>query len=60
MKKQNDQLAGRIFENQDYEKKDELSSGLAVTHEQVSDSMAEGTIDGVIEREDGTADHLGK
>lgn len=31
-------LAGRQYETEDYKREDELSSGLATTHEQVSDS----------------------
>jgi hypothetical protein len=47
MNKQKDQndstnIAGRTFEVEDYQKPDELSSGLAVTHEQVSDSYMAG------------------
>lgn len=42
-------LAGRYFEIEDYDKQDETSAGLAVTHEQVSDDYTEGTIDGTIE-----------
>ncbi|MEH7222708.1 YozQ family protein [Bacillus sp. JJ1566] len=37
-------LAARHYQPGDYEKNDELSSGLATTHEQVSDSYMEGEI----------------
>jgi hypothetical protein len=46
-------LAGRTYEPADYNKKDELSQGLAMTHEQASDSLTEGTIDGKIDDVDG-------
>jgi hypothetical protein len=46
---QSTQLAGRTYEAADYKRKDELSQGLAMTHEQASDSLTEGTIDGTIE-----------
>jgi hypothetical protein len=42
-------IAGRIFHTDDYQKNDELSSGLATTHEQVSDTYMEGEIGGVME-----------
>ncbi|MFD2444424.1 YozQ family protein [Bacillus sp. CGMCC 1.16607] len=35
-------LAGRNYQVDDYKKENELSSGLATTHEQVSDSYMEG------------------
>ncbi len=50
---ESEKIAGRLYEASDYTRKDETSSGLAVTHEQVSDSLTEGTIDGVIEDVDG-------
>jgi hypothetical protein len=37
-------LAGRNYDSSDYQKKDELSNGLATTHEQVSDTYMEGEI----------------
>ncbi|HZG72680.1 MAG TPA: YozQ family protein [Chondromyces sp.] len=43
------ELAGRHFEMEDYKRNDELSQGLAITHEQATDSWTEGTIDGVME-----------
>lgn len=39
------QIAGRVYEVEDYNRQDELSSGLATTHEQASDDYMEGTID---------------
>ncbi len=42
-------LAGRYYEVEDYKREDQLSSGLATTHEQVSDSYMEGEIQPVIE-----------
>ena len=38
-------LAGRQFEFDDYKKKDALSSGLAETHEQMSDGYYVGTVE---------------
>ncbi|KAB2330651.1 YozQ family protein [Bacillus mesophilum] len=56
MTKKNQQsleLAGRTYRPDDYKKEDQLSSGLAHTHEQVSDTLTEGTIDGKIENVNG-------
>ncbi|MHC0038414.1 YozQ family protein [Pseudoneobacillus sp. C159] len=41
-------LAGRHYDVSDYQKKDQLSSGLATTHEQVSDAYMEGDSDPLI------------
>ncbi|MFF2446757.1 YozQ family protein [Neobacillus sp. NPDC058068] len=41
---ENTELAGRTYQASDYQKIDPLSSGLATTHEQVSDSYMEGDI----------------
>jgi hypothetical protein len=46
----NTDLAGRMYEASDYKRSDELSNGLAVTHEQVSDVYAVGEAGGVSER----------
>lgn len=48
-KEKSSDLANRYYEPEDYKRKDQLSSGLATTHEQVSDSYTEGEIDGVME-----------
>ncbi|MBT2689485.1 YozQ family protein [Bacillus sp. ISL-47] len=42
-------IAGRYYETEDYKRSDQLSSGLATTHEQVSDTYMEGQADAVIE-----------
>ncbi|GAA0325873.1 hypothetical protein GCM10008967_15560 [Bacillus carboniphilus] len=42
-------IAGKQFDTEDYNKQDETSAGLAVTHEQASDDYFEGTIDGTME-----------
>ena len=47
--KESKNLAGRIYEPSDYQKKDQLSSGLAETHEQFSDAYMEGEIGAVID-----------
>lgn len=41
------------YDPSDYNKKGEVSSGLATTHEQVSDTYTEGTIDGKIDHVNG-------
>jgi hypothetical protein len=48
--KQSD-LAGRYFKPDDYQKEDQLSAGLAKTHEQVGDDYFEGTIDQLVDDE---------
>jgi hypothetical protein len=47
------EIAGRTYDSSDYQKKDQLSSGLATTHEQFSDSYVEGEIGAVIDDVDG-------
>ncbi|WP_026584943.1 YozQ family protein [Bacillus sp. J33] len=47
--KENMNIAGRYYETEDYKRNDQLSSGLATTHEQVSDTYMEGQADAVIE-----------
>ncbi len=42
-------IAGKTYEVEDYQSKDTLSSGLATTHEQVSDAYMEGEVNPVIE-----------
>lgn len=42
-------VAGRQYQVEDYQGNDQLSSGLADTHEQVSDSYMEGEIGAVID-----------
>jgi Protein of unknown function (DUF4025) len=46
---ESNQIAGKEYEVEDYKSQDELSSGLATTHEQASDGYMEGTIDVVTE-----------
>jgi hypothetical protein len=41
-------LAGRYYEVEDYKRDDQLSSGLATSHEQVSDAYMEGDSDPLI------------
>lgn len=43
-------VAGKTYQASDYEQSDQLSKGMAITHEQVSDGYTEGTIDGKIDR----------
>jgi hypothetical protein len=47
--KDSEDIAGRYYETEDYKRNDQLSSGLATTHEQVSDTYMEGQADAVIE-----------
>ncbi|MCQ6278928.1 YozQ family protein [Bacillus sp. EB600] len=58
--KDSQNLAGRVYEPSDYQKKDELSSGLAKTHEQFSDTYMEGEIGAVIDNENGKDIPIGK
>lgn len=57
---QNTEVAGRMFDPSDYEKKDQLSSGLATTHEQATDTYTEGEIGAVIDDVDGEDIPIGK
>jgi hypothetical protein len=41
-------LAGRDYQVEDYKRNDQLSSGLATSHEQVSDSYMMGEVDSLI------------
>jgi hypothetical protein len=41
-------LAGRDYQVEDYNRNDQLSSGLATSHEQVSDSYMVGEVDSLI------------
>jgi hypothetical protein len=51
--KASEKLAGRIYDASDYHKDDLLSSGLATTHEQFSDTYVEGEIGDVIDNING-------
>jgi hypothetical protein len=46
------ELAGRTYETSDYQRNDVMSTGLATTHEQVSDTYMEGEIGATIETVD--------
>ncbi|RAK18412.1 uncharacterized protein DUF4025 [Anoxybacillus vitaminiphilus] len=46
---ENLKVAGKHYDPSDYKSHSVLSSGLAVTHEQVSDAYVEGTVDAVID-----------
>jgi hypothetical protein len=46
-------VAGRVYDPSDYQKTDQLSSGLAETHEQFSDSYMEGEIGAKIDNKNG-------
>ncbi|CAH0277885.1 YozQ family protein [Peribacillus simplex] len=48
-KNESSEIAGRIYDVSDYKREDSLSSGLATTHEQVSDTYAEGEIKAVVD-----------
>lgn len=47
--KDSQKVAGRVYDPSDYQKNDQISSGLAETHEQFSDSYMEGEIGAVID-----------
>lgn len=47
-----EKVAEKNYEVEDYQSNDETASGLAVTHEQVSDAYTEGTIDARIDNVD--------
>lgn len=49
LKNESSEIAGRTYDVSDYKREDTLSSGLATTHEQVSDTYAEGEIKAVID-----------
>ncbi|WP_413307675.1 YozQ family protein [Bacillus sp. 1P10SD] len=51
------EIAGRVFDTSDYQKGDALSSGLATTHEQVSDTYMEGAVGSVSDDANGQADN---
>ena len=52
-KKDSLDIAGRIYDVSDYKRKDTLSSGLAKTHEQVSDTYTEGDMQSLVDDVDG-------
>jgi hypothetical protein len=45
-------VAGRQYQTEDYQSQDEVSSGLATTHEQASDTWTEGEIKATIDDTD--------
>ncbi len=47
--KDSGKVAEKNYDPSDYGKNSVLNSGLATTHEQTSDTLAEGTIDGKID-----------
>jgi hypothetical protein len=51
--KDSQNVAGRVYDPSDYQKTDQLSSGLAETHEQISDAYMEGEIGAVIDKSTG-------
>ncbi|WHX42966.1 YozQ family protein [Mesobacillus sp. AQ2] len=59
-KNKSTEVAGRMYETADYQRNDELSNGLAMTHEQASDSYAEGEVGGDIERTSAATDELNR
>ncbi|WP_102349759.1 YozQ family protein [Bacillus sp. Marseille-P3661] len=46
---QSNKIAEKIYDPSFYTSNNEVEKGLAITHEQASDSLVEGTIDGKIE-----------
>ncbi|MGE7903098.1 YozQ family protein [Peribacillus sp. NPDC094092] len=59
-KNESSEIAGRTYEVNDYKREDDLSSGLATTHEQVSDTYAEGEIKAVVDDVNGSDIELAK
>lgn len=53
-----EKLATKMYEPSDYQANTRLSQGLAETHEQVSDTYMEGTIDATIENYQGTGKNV--
>lgn len=54
------EVAGRMYEPADDQREDELSNGLALTHEQASDSYVEGEAGGEKERASEASDELNR
>ncbi|WP_163526783.1 YozQ family protein [Halobacillus ihumii] len=50
--KKSKSIGDRRYESADYERRDDTSQGLATTHEQVSDTLTEGTHDAKIDQVD--------
>lgn len=50
-------LANKHYEPADYKANNQLDKGMAETHEQVSDTYVEGTIDATIENYQGTGEN---
>jgi hypothetical protein len=48
-KSSSNEIAEKSFDPSDYCSKNEVEKGLAITHEQVSDTFTEGTIEGEID-----------
>ncbi len=52
-KEQSNKIAEKNYQSADYNSKNELDSGLATTHEQVSDTYTEGTLEAKIDNVNG-------
>ncbi|MBA9026994.1 hypothetical protein HNP81_002284 [Peribacillus huizhouensis] len=50
--KKQSEIAGRHYQVEDMEKNDQISSGFAETHEQVSDHFFSGTVDQLINHQE--------
>jgi len=48
-KQSQENIAGKYYEPHYYNSNSEVESGIATTHEQASDTLVEGTIDGKID-----------
>ncbi|MFG6148100.1 YozQ family protein [Halobacillus sp. B23F22_1] len=51
-KEERKSIGDRKYEAADYQREDETSKGLATTHEQVSDTLTEGTYDAEVDQVD--------
>lgn len=50
-------VAEKTFQHSDYFEEEQLSSGMAITHEQVSDTYMEGTIDRRVSKQNARDDY---
>ncbi|UOR11771.1 YozQ family protein [Halobacillus amylolyticus] len=51
-RKKQESIGERYYEAADYQRRDDTSQGLATTHEQVTDTLTEGTYDAQIDQVD--------
>ena len=49
IQQENLKVAGKVYDPSDYKSNSVVSNGIAITHEQSSDTLTEGTIDATID-----------